>query len=76
MLGIASGYGGRVLQRARSEGGDGQPLEIQLLEFPTAQAVAEFMADGRRQALADERGRVVARAEVIDVQLVGGDQGA
>ena len=76
VLGIASGYGGRVLQRARSEGGDGQPLEIQLLEFPTAQAVAEFMADGRRQALADERDRVVARTEVIDVQLVGGDPGA
>jgi uncharacterized protein (DUF1330 family) len=76
VLGIASGYGGRVLQRARSEGGDGQPLEIQLLEFPTAQAVAEFMADGRRQALADERDRVIARTEVIDVQLVGGDAGA
>jgi uncharacterized protein (DUF1330 family) len=76
VLDIASGYGGRVLQRARSEGGDGQPLEIQLLEFPTAQAVAEFMADGRRQALADERDRVVARTEVIDVQLVGGDPGA
>ena len=76
VLAIASGYGGRVLQRARSEGGDGQPLEIQLLEFPTAQAVAEFMADGRRQALADERDRVVARTEVIDVQLVGGDPGA
>jgi uncharacterized protein (DUF1330 family) len=76
VLGIASGYGGRVLQRARSEGGDGQPLEIQLLEFPTAQAVAEFMADGRRQALADERDRVVARTEVVDVQLVGGDPGA
>ena len=76
VLAIASGYGGRVLQRARSEGGDGQPLEIQLLEFPTAQTVAEFMADGRRQALADERDRVVARTEVIDVQLVGGDPGA
>ena len=76
VLDIASGYGGRVLQRARSGGGDGQPLEVQLLEFPTAQAVAEFMADGRRQALADERDRVVARTEVIDVQLVGGDPGA
>jgi uncharacterized protein (DUF1330 family) len=76
VLDIASGYGGRVLQRARSGGGDGQPLEIQLLEFPTAQAVAEFMADGRRQALADERDRVVARTEVIDVQLVGGGLGA
>jgi len=28
VLDIASGYGGRVLQRARSGGGDGQPLEI------------------------------------------------
>jgi uncharacterized protein (DUF1330 family) len=64
------------LQRARSGGDDGQPLEVQLLEFPTAQAVAEFMADGRRQALADERDRVVARTEVMDVQLVGGDPGA
>jgi hypothetical protein len=61
------------LQRARSGGDDGQPLEIQLLEFPTAQAVAEFMADGRRQGLAGERNRVIARTEVIDVQLVGGD---
>ena len=76
VLDIASGYGGRVLQRARSGGGDGQPLEIQLLEFPTAQAVAEFMADGRRQALADERDRVIARTEVIDVRLVGGYPGA
>ena len=40
-----------------------------------AQAVADFMADGRRQALADERDRVVARTEVIDVRLVGGDPG-
>jgi uncharacterized protein (DUF1330 family) len=76
VLDIVSGYGGRVLQRARSSGGDGQPLEIQLLEFPTAQAVAEFMADGRRQALADERDRAIARTEVIDVQLVGGAPGA
>ena len=76
VLDIAAGYGGRVLQRARSGGGDGQPLEIQLLEFPTARAVAEFMADGRRQALADERDRAIARTEVIDVQLVGGDQEA
>jgi uncharacterized protein (DUF1330 family) len=75
VLGIASGYGGRVLQRARSSGVDGQPLEVQLLEFPSAQAVEEFTADGRRQALADERDRVVSRTEVIDVQLVRHDPG-
>ena len=48
VLGIAAGYRGQVLQRARSNGADGQPLEVQLLEFPSAQAVTEFMADGRR----------------------------
>jgi uncharacterized protein (DUF1330 family) len=75
VLGIASGYGGQVLQRARSNGTDGQPLEVQLLEFPSARAVEEFMADGRRQALAGERDRVTARTEVIDVQLVRRDPG-
>jgi len=73
VLGIASGYGGRVLQRARSSGTDGQPLEVQLLEFPSARSVEEFMADGRRQSLAGERDRVIARTEVIDVQLVRPD---
>ena len=76
VLGIASGYGGRVLQRARGNGAGGQPLEIQLLEFPSAQAVQEFMADGRRQALAGERERVIAKTEVIDVQLVQPDPGS
>ena len=70
VLGIASGYGCRVLQRARSSGADGQPLEVQLLEFPSPQAVAAFTADQRRQSLAGERDRVVARTEVIDVRLV------
>jgi uncharacterized protein (DUF1330 family) len=75
VLAIASGYGGRVLQRARSNGADGQPLEVQILEFPSARAVEEFMADGRRQSLAGERERVIARTEVIDVQLVRRDPG-
>ena len=75
VLGIASGYGGRVLQRARSNGADGQPLEVQLLEFPSAPAVEEFMADGQRQSLTSERERVIARTEVIDVQLVRRDPG-
>ena len=75
VLGIATGHGGQVLQRARSNGADGQPLEVQLLEFPSAQAVTEFMADGRRQSLAAERDRVIARTEIIDVQLVRPDPG-
>lgn len=70
VLGIAAEHGGQVLQRARGNGTDGQPLEIQLLEFPSAEVLDAFMTDGRRQALAAERDRVIARTEVIEVQLV------
>lgn len=70
VLGIATRHGGRVLHRARSSGADGRPLEIQLLEFPSAQALDAFMTDPRRQALAGERDRVIARTEVIEVELV------
>jgi uncharacterized protein (DUF1330 family) len=70
VLSLVPGHGGRVLQRARSAGADGQPLEIQLLEFPSAAALDAYLTDGRRTALAAERDRVIARTEVIQVQLV------
>jgi uncharacterized protein (DUF1330 family) len=70
VLDLVPGHGGRVLQRARSSGADGQPLEIQLLEFPSAAALNDYMTDGRRLSLADDRDRAVARTQVIDVELV------
>jgi uncharacterized protein (DUF1330 family) len=75
VLGFAAEYGGRVIQRARNSGTDdhavdNQPLEIQTLQFPSQQAVEQFMADERRQALADERDRVIAMTEIIEVRLV------
>jgi uncharacterized protein (DUF1330 family) len=70
VLALVPEHGGRVLQRARSSGADGQPLEIQLIEFPSAQALDAYMADGRRTSLAGERDRAVARTEVIDVELI------
>ncbi len=69
VLELVPEHGGRVLQRARSSGTGGQPLEIQLLEFPSAQALDAYQADGRRQALAGERASTIARTEVIEVQL-------
>jgi len=71
VLGLVPEYGGRVLQRARGSGTAGQPLEVQLLEFPSAQALDAFMTDGRRQALAGERDRVISKTEIIEVQLIG-----
>jgi hypothetical protein len=70
VLSLVPGHGGRVVQRARGSGADGQPLEIQLLEFPSAVALDAYMGDDRRTSLGAERDRVIARTEVIQVQLV------
>ncbi len=70
VLCFVAGHGGQVLQRARGSGTGGQPLEIQLLEFPSAQALDAYMTDERRLSLAAERERVISQTEVIEVQLV------
>ena len=69
VLAMIPDHGGRVRQRARGSGSEGQPLEIQILEFPSAQALEAFMTDSRRQALAAERDRVISKTEVIEVRL-------
>ena len=71
VLKLVPEHGGTVLNRARSSGADGQPLEIQLLEFPSAAALSDYMTDSRRLALADDRDRAVASTEVINVELIG-----
>jgi uncharacterized protein (DUF1330 family) len=70
VLALVAGHGGRVLQRARSNGADGQPLEVQLLEFPSAAALNDYMTDDRRLALAGDRDRAIARTQVMEVELV------
>ncbi len=70
VLALVPEHGGQVLQRARGSGEGGQPLEIQFLEFPSAAALDEYMADDRRTALAYIRDRAIARTQVINVDLV------
>ena len=70
VLRLIPDHGARVLQRARSSGADGQPAEIQLLEFPSAAALDAYRADPRRTALAADRDRAVARTEIIEVELI------
>jgi uncharacterized protein (DUF1330 family) len=70
VLALVPDHGGKVLWRARSKGTDGQPLETHLLEFPSPQALDAYMADGRRQALAGDRDRAIARTEVMEVDLI------
>jgi uncharacterized protein (DUF1330 family) len=70
VLELMGGHGARVLQRARTDGSGGSPLEIQLLEFPSEEALASYMQDERRVALAGERDAAVARMDVLRVDLV------
>jgi uncharacterized protein (DUF1330 family) len=70
VLQLVAAHGGRVMQRARTDGTDGAPLEIHLLQFPTQRALDAYMNDPQRSALAPDRDRAIARTEVHRVTLV------
>lgn len=70
VLALVAEHGGRVLQRVRGDGSDGQPFEVQLIEFSAQPGYDSYRADGRRTAMAAERDGAVARTEVIRVTLV------
>ena len=48
VLALLPDHGARVRQRVRSDGGDGAPLEVHVLEFPSEAALDAYMADERR----------------------------
>lgn len=70
VLALVGEHDGTVLRRARTDGAENRPLEIQLFEWESQAAMDGFMADPRRTALAADRARAVARTEIIPVQLV------
>jgi hypothetical protein len=69
VLPLIRDHGGEVLQRARGDGADGRPHEVQFYRFPGQAAIDAYIADPRRLALAEERDRVVARTDVFPVEL-------
>ncbi|HEY3759240.1 MAG TPA: hypothetical protein VGL37_05725 [Solirubrobacteraceae bacterium] len=70
VLELMADHGARVLQRARTDGANGAPLEIQILEYPSQAALDGYLEDERRAALADEREAAIARTEILPVELV------
>jgi uncharacterized protein (DUF1330 family) len=70
VLRFVADHGGRVLQRARTAGEAGQPLEVQLVQFPSEDALGDYMADERRGALSADRDAAIERTEVLRVDLV------
>jgi uncharacterized protein (DUF1330 family) len=70
VLGLMGDHGARVLQRMRTDGASGAPLEIQVLEFPSQGALDNYMQDERRTMLADEREAAIARTDVLRAERV------
>ena len=70
VLALVSEHGGTVLQRARSDGAEDRPVEIQLFEWASQTAMDGYMSDPRRTALAADRDRAIARTEIVPVQLI------
>lgn len=73
VLELVPAHGGRVRERVRTDGADGAPLEVHLLEFPSEDALASYMQDPQRRAMAGARDRAIERTAVYRVDLVGGD---
>jgi uncharacterized protein (DUF1330 family) len=70
VLALLADHGATLLSRARSDGADAHPLEVQLLEFPSQRALDDYLADPRRTAMADRRDACVARTELMRVERV------
>jgi hypothetical protein len=70
VLALLPDHGARVRQRVRSDGRDGAPFEVHVLEFPSDAALDAYMADARRGALGELRARGIARTQVLRVEAV------
>ena len=65
VLALLPAYGCRVVSRVRSSPSSDGPFEVQVIEYPDEDAVAAYMKDPARVALADIHARAIARTEVV-----------
>jgi uncharacterized protein (DUF1330 family) len=63
-------HGARLLQRVRSLDPAATPYEVQIIEFPSEDALEAYMQDPAREALADQRDRAIAATQVLRVERV------
>ena len=64
-------HGARLLTRVRTKDAqEGEPLEVHVLEFPSEQALADYLDDPQRAALASVRERVITRTQLLRVEPV------
>ena len=70
VLALIPQHGGRVLSRVRRIDDSDGPFEQQVIEMPDEDAVAAYMVDPVRVALADTHARAIARTDVSLVEVV------
>ncbi len=70
VLAFVPDVGGEVVSRVKSDGANNQPHEVQVLRFPSKEALDAFVTDPRRTALAETRDRVIARTELFPVTFL------
>ena len=70
VLALIPAHGGRVLSRVRRVDDSDGPFELQVIEMPDEDAVAAYMVDPVRVALADNHARAIARTDVSRVTVV------
>ncbi|MFJ3670605.1 hypothetical protein ACIPSE_29525 [Streptomyces sp. NPDC090106] len=70
VLALLGEHGGKVVQRARADGAEGRPDEVQLIEFTERAGYDGYLSDERRTALAAERDAAVARTDLYPVEFV------
>jgi uncharacterized protein (DUF1330 family) len=65
VLALLPTYGCRVLARVRRADDTDGPFETQVIEYPDDAAIAAYMIDPARVALADTHARAIERTQVV-----------
>ncbi len=68
VLALLPTYGCRVIERVRRTDDTDGPFEVQIIEYPDEEAVAAYMVDPARLALANVHARAIERTQVVRVQ--------
>ena len=68
VLALLPTYGCRVIERVRRIDDTDGPYEVQIIEYPDEEALAAYMIDPARVALADAHARAIERTQVVRVK--------
>ena len=70
VLALLERHGGELLQRLRTDGANGAPLEMQVIRFSSNEAYESYLNDERRVGLQPIRDDANARTEVHRVNVI------